>query len=340
MSFSKERMRNLFSINSVLDIMKSNLFFIFLFLSVILTGCLQNKSVSKLSNTNLNSMDSIKKYNALTPEEEYVIVNKGTERPYSGEYNDNKKKGTYYCKRCNAPLYQSENKFDSHCGWPSFDDEIKGAVNRVPDLDGMRTEIICSNCGGHLGHVFTGEGFTEKNIRHCVNSISLIFKEDRMNTETAYFAGGCFWGVEHLMKKQNGVISTTVGYIGGVKENPTYEEVCTGKTGHAEVLEIIFNPEIISFEELAKLFFEIHDFSQVNRQGPDIGTQYRSGVFFTNDEQKNVIEKLIVILKEKGYKVATEINKANKFWKAEDYHQDYYDVTGKQPYCHTYKKIF
>ena len=333
-------MRNLFSINSVLDIMKSNLFFIFLFLSVILTGCLQNKSVSKLSNTNLNSMDSIKKYNALTPEEEYVIVNKGTERPYSGEYNDNKKKGTYYCKRCNAPLYQSENKFDSHCGWPSFDDEIKGAVNRVPDLDGMRTEIICSNCGGHLGHVFTGEGFTEKNIRHCVNSISLIFKEDRMNTETAYFAGGCFWGVEHLMKKQNGVISTTVGYIGGVKENPTYEEVCTGKTGHAEVLEIIFNPEIISFEELAKLFFEIHDFSQVNRQGPDIGTQYRSGVFFTNDEQKNVIEKLIVILKEKGYKVATEINKANKFWKAEDYHQDYYDVTGKQPYCHTYKKIF
>lgn len=320
--------------------MKSNLFFIFLFLSVILTGCLQNKSVSKLSNTNLNSMDSIKKYNALTPEEEYVIVNKGTERPYSGEYNDNKKKGTYYCKRCNAPLYQSENKFDSHCGWPSFDDEIKGAVNRVPDLDGMRTEIICSNCGGHLGHVFTGEGFTEKNIRHCVNSISLIFKEDRMNTETAYFAGGCFWGVEHLMKKQNGVISTTVGYIGGVKENPTYEEVCTGKTGHAEVLEIIFNPEIISFEELAKLFFEIHDFSQVNRQGPDIGTQYRSGVFFTNDEQKNVIEKLIVILKEKGYKVATEINKANKFWKAEDYHQDYYDVTGKQPYCHTYKKIF
>lgn len=320
--------------------MKSNLFFIFLFLSVILTGCLQNKSVSKLSNTNLNSMDSIKKYNTLTLEEEYVIVNKGTERPYSGEYNDNKKKGTYYCKRCNAPLYQSENKFDSHCGWPSFDDEIKGAVNRVPDLDGMRTEIICSNCGGHLGHVFTGEGFTEKNIRHCVNSISLIFKEDRMNTETAYFAGGCFWGVEHLMKKQNGVISTTVGYIGGVKENPTYEEVCTGKTGHAEVLEIIFNPEIISFEELAKLFFEIHDFSQVNRQGPDIGTQYRSGVFFTNDEQKNVIEKLIVILKEKGYKVATEINKANKFWKAEDYHQDYYDVTGKQPYCHTYKKIF
>ncbi len=279
-------------------------------------------------------------YKELTSEEAYVINNKGTERPFTGKYTNSKEKGTYVCRKCGSALYYSSDKFESECGWPSFDDEIKGAVNRVPDLDGMRTEIICSNCGGHLGHVFTGEGFTEKNIRHCVNSISLIFKEDRMNTETAYFAGGCFWGVEHLMKKQNGVISTTVGYIGGVKENPTYEEVCTGKTGHAEVLEIIFNPEIISFEELAKLFFEIHDFSQVNRQGPDIGTQYRSGVFFTNDEQKNVIEKLIVILKEKGYKVATEINKANKFWKAEDYHQDYYDVTGKQPYCHTYKKIF
>ncbi|MFA5011072.1 MAG: bifunctional methionine sulfoxide reductase B/A protein [Ignavibacteria bacterium] len=285
-------------------------------------------------------MDSINKYKTLTPEEEYVLVNKGTERPYSGEYNDNKRKGTYCCKRCNAPLFKSENKFDSHCGWPSFDLEIKGAVNRVLDTDGLRTEIICSNCGGHLGHVFMGEGFTEKNTRHCVNSISLVFEEDSQNSETAYFAGGCFWGVEYLMKKKNGVISTTVGFIGGVKENPTYEEVCTGKTGHAEVLEILFNPEIISFEELAKLFFEIHDFTQVNRQGPDVGTQYRSGVFYTTDEQKKVMEKLIIILTEKGYKVSTEIKKANKFWKAEGYHQDYYEVTGKQPYCHTYKKIF
>jgi peptide methionine sulfoxide reductase msrA/msrB len=142
------------------------------------------------------------------------------------------------------------------------------------------------------------------------------------------------------MKKQDGVISTTVGYIGGHKDNPTYKEVCSGTTGHAEAIEIVFDPAKVSYEKLAKLFFEIHDFTQVNRQGPDIGEQYRSGVFYLNDEQKQSAEKIVKILSDKRYKVATEVTKANKFWRAEDYHQDYYDVTGKQPYCHVYKKIF
>lgn len=115
------------------------------------------------------------KYNPLTSFEEYVILNKGTERAWTGKYTDNKLKGTYICKRCNAPLYESETKFDSHCGWPSFDDEIEGAVSRQTDADGRRTEIICSNCGGHLGHVFLGEGFTSTNTRHCVNSVSMNF---------------------------------------------------------------------------------------------------------------------------------------------------------------------
>jgi len=118
------------------------------------------------------------KYNKLTPEEERVILRKGTEYPFTGKFNKHKEPGTYVCRQCNTPLYRSADKFDSHCGWPSFDDEIPGAVKRVPDADGHRVEIICANCGGHLGHVFEGDRFTPKNTRHCVNSVSLDFIPD------------------------------------------------------------------------------------------------------------------------------------------------------------------
>lgn len=282
------------------------------------------------------------KYNKLTFEEERIILHKGTERPFSGEYEMNFDKGTYLCKRCDAPLYHSEDKFDAHCGWPSFDDEIPGAVKRIPDKDGVRTEIVCANCDAHLGHVFEGEGFTDKNVRHCVNSISLNFEPmvTENKTDTALFASGCFWGTEYHFAKVDGVISTTVGYTGGHTEKPTYKQVCSNTTGHAETTQVIYDPTKVSYEELARLFFETHDPTQVNRQGPDIGTQYRSAIFYLNDEQKETADKLIGLLEDKGYDVATEVSKASKFWPAEDYHQDYYDNKGGTPYCHIYTKRF
>ncbi|UCE08895.1 MAG: bifunctional methionine sulfoxide reductase B/A protein [bacterium] len=284
------------------------------------------------------------KYNKLTPEEERVIIHKGTEMPFTGQYYNHKEKGTYTCKRCDAPLYRSEAKFDSHCGWPSFDDEIPGAAKRVPDADGIRTEIVCANCGGHLGHVFLGEGFTPKDTRYCVNSISMNFIPDaekaELKTEKAYFAGGCFWGVEYYFQKEKGVISTRVGYMGGYLANPTYSDVCEGNTGHAETMEVSYDPSQTDYETLARLFFEIHDPTQVNRQGPDIGNQYRSAIFYVNDDQRKIAKKLINLLEGKGYKIATEVTKADKFWEGEKYHQDYYMKKGGQPYCHGYQKRF
>jgi len=279
------------------------------------------------------------KLNKLNREEERVILKKGTEFPFTGIFTDHFERGTYLCKQCDAPLYRSETKFHSGCGWPSFDDEIEGAVKRVPDADGRRTEIVCAHCGGHLGHVFEGEGFTSKNTRHCVNSISMKFLADTV-LDTAYFASGCFWGVQYHFNKAKGVISTQVGYSGGHKHHPTYEEVCTGRTGHAETVEVIYNPSLVSFEELTKLFFETHDFTQVNRQGPDIGTQYRSEIFYVNDQQKAVADKLSDQLTSLGYKVATKFTPFEKFWIAEKYHHNYYEKKGGSPYCHIYRKIF
>lgn len=277
----------------------------------------------------------------LTAEEERVIVQKGTERPFSGKFHDFHEKGTYVCKRCGAAIYLSSAKFDSGCGWPSFDDEIPGAVTRVTDADGQRIEISCASCGAHLGHVFFGEGFTAKNTRHCVNSISMNFiSAAATKTGTAVFASGCFWGTQYYLQQAKGVLTTTVGFTGGRTAHPTYEEVSSGATGHAEAVQVIFDPALISYEELAKLFFETHDFTQVNRQGPDIGTQYRTEIFFQNEEQRLTAEKLAGILKAKGFEVATRITAAGPFWKAEDDHQNYYQKNGSQPYCHIYRKIF
>jgi len=293
-----------------------------------LTGCAQ-----EMADQSANPY-----YRVLTPAEKRVILNKGTERPFTGEYDKFDEEGIYVCKQCGTGLYRSTDKFNSGCGWPSFDDEVPGAVKRTPDPDGMRTEITCSYCGAHLGHVFLNEGFTDKNTRHCVNSISLQFIPARTmqsaGADTAYFAGGCFWGVEYYMEQAPGVLSVESGYMGGRTENPSYREVSSHRSGHAETVQVVFDPSKTSYEEVTKLFFEIHDPTQVNRQGPDVGNQYRSEVFYRSVEQKEITEKLISVLENKGYKVATLVKPARTFWKAEGYHQDYYVKKGGTPYCH------
>jgi peptide methionine sulfoxide reductase msrA/msrB len=158
--------------------------------------------------------------------------------------------------------------------------------------------------------------------------------------EKAIFAGGCFWGMEYHFQKIDGVISVVNGYIGGITENPLYEEVCSHTTGHAEAVEITYDPSKIEYETLVKLFFEIHDPTQLNRQGPDVGEQYRSEIFYVNKKQKDIAETIISILKNKGYNVVTKLSKATTFYKAEEYHQNYYDKTGEMPYCHIYTKRF
>jgi len=273
----------------------------------------------------------------LTPDEERVIVHKGTEAPFSGAFEKTTASGVYVCRRCGAALYRSEDKFDSGCGWPAFDDEVPGAVVRHPDADGKRTEILCAACGAHLGHIFLGERLTPRNERHCVNSISMAFipeAELDKHFGRALFAGGCFWGVEYYLQQAKGVIRAVSGYSGGTLDNPTYEQVCRGGTGHIETVEVLFDPKQTDYEKLARLFFEIHDPTQTDRQGPDIGVQYRSEVFYRDAQQKATAEKLIGLLRGNGYKVVTRVEPAGKFWRAETYHQDYYFVHGKTPYCH------
>ena len=301
--------------------------------------------ISILTMIEASDIQSIEeKIRQLSDEEKRVLLHKGTQRPFVGKYTDEKSHGIYTCKLCDAPLFDSSAKFDSHSGWPSFDDAIEGAVKRVPDADGRRVEIVCANCGAHLGHVFEGEGFTSKNRRHCVNSISLnlVKKPDakKEGLSYAYFAGGCFWGVEYYLQKLNGVKEVISGFMGGHVKNPSYYEVVRSDTGHLETVKVIYDKNKISYEELAKAFFEIHDPTQTNGQGPDIGKQYLSAIFVNSEEERKTVTKLVGELETNGYKIATKIIEKSEFFPADEGHQDYYEKKGSRPYCHNYVKRF
>lgn len=278
-------------------------------------------------------------YNELTEEEKLVIENKGTEAPFTGEYDNFFEVGVYICRRCNALLYDSKAKFNAPCGWPSFDAEYPKAVKKNPDTDGVRTEILCANCGAHLGHVFTGEKLTAKNTRHCVNSLSMRFiprKFKEGDKCSVVLGGGCFWCLEAVYLELRGVEGVISGYAGGHKENPTYEEVCDGTTWHAEVIEITYNPEVISYKQILGVFFSTHNPTTLNCQGNDIGEQYRSLILYKTLEQKEEAEEIIRELeKEKAFNapIVTEIKPLLKFYPAEESHQGYYKNHPEQAYC-------
>ena len=264
-------------------------------------------------------------FSNLTKREKHILVDKGTEAPFTGKYNDHFEAGIFICRACKTPLYESKTKFNSSCGWPSFDDEIKGSITRYPDHSNgsIRTEICCSNCDGHLGHVFDGEKITKKNTRHCVNSISIQFKSYE-NLNQAVFGAGCFWSVQKLFQEIEGVYMTQVGYMGGKTENPSYNDVCSGETNHAEVVQIYYDQNTVSYLRLLKIFWKNHNPTTLNQQGCDIGTQYRSTIFYFSEKQRQIAQSE---LKEQQANfqspIVTQICRSSTFYRAEEYHQDY-----------------
>lgn len=274
----------------------------------------------------------------LTPEQRRVTQQSGTERPFCGPFHAAKESGVYLCIVCRLPLFASSAKFDSGTGWPSFSVPVDPdhVARRSDGSHGMtRVEIVCGRCQAHLGHVFD-DGPAPSGERHCVNGASLEFVPDGVaqppesrpvTPAVAFFAGGCFWGVEHRFSQIPGVLDAESGYQGGSVASPSYRQVCAGNTGHAETVKVTFDPDRITYRQLVERFFRFHDPTTRNRQGPDVGTQYRSAIFTTGDDQERVAREVIAALVAAdafpGRSIVTEVLPAGPFWRAEDYHQDY-----------------
>ena len=272
----------------------------------------------------------------LEPEQFRVTRLKGTERAHSSEMCNFFQPGKYACICCGTLLFDSATKFQSGTGWPSFTQPIKDNVvsyHKDESYGMIRIETTCSTCDAHLGHVFQ-DGPRPSGLRFCINAVALKKKES--NDKKVTFGGGCFWCTEAIFQQLKGVKKVESGYSGGKIDNPTYRQVCSGLTGHAEVIELTYDPREISFEELVKIHLTTHDPTTLNRQGADRGTQYRSVVFYRNEAERLAAAKVIEEVQTAfDQPIVTELAEFDQFYRAEEYHQNYYASNPNKAYCQT-----